>query len=817
MKTITPQSLKKVITFIAALILSIGLHAQVGIINTIAGYGVYTYSGDGGPATAADFASPGGLILDKLGNIYIADYSNNRVRKITVSTGIITTIAGSGSCCGNPGTFSGDSGQATAAALYQPYSLAIDDSGNIYIADESNNRIRKVTVSTGIITTVAGDSNGRGYSGDGGLAIHAELASPSGVALDDSGNIYIADEINNRIRKVTKSTGIITTIAGSGKYAYSGDGGLADTAGFRYPYCLTLDDSGNIYVSDMFDNCVRKITKATGVISTIAGGTYGFAGDGGPATSAAFRYPAQISLDKKWNIYITDQQNHCIRKITKSTGKISTIAGMGQQNGFYGDGGLADTAKLFDPSGVIIDSTGNVFITDGGNDRIRKVTYINRPGINFTANNSNICSGDSVHFTDNSTNGPSSWSWTFTGGTPPSSKMQNPTVLYNTPGTYAVKLKAGNIAGSDSLTKTLYIKVNAHPTVTISGSAKICQGKDLLLATGSGKSPFMYKWSNGGTYDTTMVRSGGTYTVTVTDSNGCMNKNMFTVIGDSVPGVSICMVSVDSTSTKNLIIWDKSIQGSIDSFRVYREIASVYKHIASLPYHAMSIYTDTTNGVNPNTTAYQYKLSVIDTCGNESVLSPFHRTIHVSIGPASPCGYNLNWNDYIGFIITQYRILRDSNNTGWKAVDSVSFGNTSWTDFTCYPGSAVISYQVEAVNPAACNPTARPFSSTDVVSTRSNKQANKVLSVNTINAYENVITAYPNPADQVLNIKFGYLQNESVAISVMDVTGRIIMQTTNEISPNEIIPLNISELLSGVYFVKVTSKEMVQQIKFIKK
>ncbi|HSY77592.1 MAG TPA: PKD domain-containing protein, partial [Bacteroidia bacterium] len=509
------------------------------------------------------------VMLDKSGNIYIADYSNNRVRKITASTGIISTIAGSGSCCGNPGVFSGDSGQATAATLYQPYSLAIDDSGNVYIADESNNRIRKITVSTGIITTVAGDSNGRGYSGDGGLAIHAELASPSGVALDDSGNIYIADEINNRIRKVTKSTGIITTIAGSGKYAYSGDGGLADTAGFRYPYSLTLDDSGNIYVSDMFDNCIRKITKVTGMISTIAGGTYGFSGDGGPATLAQFRYPAQVSLDKQGNIYVADQQNDCIRKITKSTGKISTIAGMGQQNGFYGDGGLADTAKLFDVSGVVIDTVGNVIISDGGNARIRKVTYINRPGISFTASNLNICSGDSVHFTDNSTNGPTKWNWTFTSGAPTSSNVQNPTVVYNTPGTYAVKLKAGNIAGSDSLIKAFYIKVNAHPTVSISGSPKICQGKDILLATGSGKSPFTYKWSNGGTYDTTMVRSGGTYTITITDSNGCMNKNMFTVIGDSVPGVSICMVSVDSTSTKNLIIWDKPVQGSIDSFRVY--------------------------------------------------------------------------------------------------------------------------------------------------------------------------------------------------------------------------------------------------------
>jgi|GEM_PF-2008748 PKD repeat protein len=820
MKIFTPLKLKNLknrISVLAALFFALSLNAQVGIINTIAGSGIYGYYGDGGLADTCKFSSPGSLAVDISGNIYIADYSNNRIRKITASAGIITTVAGSGNCCGNPGNFSGDGGPATSATLNQPYSIAIDAvSGNIYVADGSNNRIRKLTLSTGVITTIAGDSTGRGFSGDGGLAINAKLASPSGVALDDSGNIYISDCINQRIRKVTKATGIINTIAGNGKLGYSGDGGPADSAEFRYPYGLAVDDSGNIYVPDMNNNCIRKITKSTGIIHTIAGnGTYGFAGDGGPATSAGFEYPAQVTLDKYGNIYIADQGDHCIRKITKSTGKITTIAGIGQHNGFSGDGGLADTAKLFDPWGVAVDSSGNIFISDEGNVRIRKVTYIKLPAINFTANNSAVCTGDSVHFTDNSTNGPTKWNWTFTGGTPASSKVQNPTVLYNSPGTYTVKLKESNLAGSDSLIKTSYIQVNPHPTVSISGESRICQGKDILSAIDSGASPFTYNWSNGGTYDTIVVNKSNTYSVTVTDSKGCKSTSNINVVKDSVPIVDICMVSVDSTSTKNVIIWDKPAHGAIDSFRIYREIASSYVHIASLPYIAYSVYTDTTNGINSNTTSYKYKLSAVDTCGTESALSPLHQTIHVAIGPASPCGYNLIWNDYIGFSIAQYRILRDSANTGWKVKDSVSFGNTSWTDATCYPTGVAVSYQVEAVNPVPCNPTAQPFSP-NVISTRSNKQSNNVTGINSINVNSDAVKVYPNPAEQMLNVKFNYSQAGLAEISVTDVTGRIIMAQSAEVNIGSLISLNVSGLTPGVYFVAIKSKTSVQQMKFIK-
>ena len=234
---------------------------EVVLTNTIAGDGTV---GDAGLATASRLRSPCGVAVDASGNINIADTYNNRIRMVTKSTGIITTVAGNG----NYG-YSGDGGLATSASLRRLYSAVVDASGNIYIADTFNNRIRKVTKSTGIITTVAGNGN-YGYSGDGGLATSARLYNPYGAAADVSGNIYIADTYNNRIRMVTTSTGIITTVAGNGTYGYSGDGGLATSARLRYPSGVAFDASGNVYIADTYNGRIRLLTKSTGIITTVA-------------------------------------------------------------------------------------------------------------------------------------------------------------------------------------------------------------------------------------------------------------------------------------------------------------------------------------------------------------------------------------------------------------------------------------------------------------------------------------------------------------------------------------------------------------------
>jgi trimeric autotransporter adhesin len=316
---------------------------------------------------------PHGVGLDTSGNIYIADTYNHRIRLVTKSTGIITTVAGNGTQ-----GYDGDGGLATSASLFLPGGVAVDTSGNIYIADYGNHRIRLVTKSTGVITTVAG--NGTKIStGDGGQATSAGLFYPYQLAVDASGNVYIADSYNNRVRMVTKSTGVITTVAGDGTSGHKGDGGLATSASLYQTQGVAVDASGNIYIADSYH--IRMVTKSTGIITTVAGdGTEGYKGDGGLATSASLFNPAGIALDASGNIYIADTDNDRIRLVTKSTGIITTVAGNGTQ-GYDGDGGLATSAYIHDPFGVAVDASGNIYIVTIQNHRIR---HVNPMGLALT-------------------------------------------------------------------------------------------------------------------------------------------------------------------------------------------------------------------------------------------------------------------------------------------------------------------------------------------------------------------------------------------------------------------------------------------------
>ena len=255
---------------------------------------------DGGPAVEAELYNPAGVAVDGAGNLYIADSSNNGIRKVD-STGTITTIAGTGEL-----GFSGDGGPAVEAELYYPAGVAVDSAGNVYIADTGNQRIRKVD-STGTITTIAG-SGEFGFSGDGGPAVEAEFRSPRGVAVDSAGNVYIADAGNRLIRKVD-STGTITTIAGTGEFGFSGDGGPAAAARLAFPYGVAVDSAGNVYIADTGNQRIRKV-DSTGTITTIAGsGEFGFSGDGGPAVEAEFRNPRGVAVDSAGNVYIADSGN----------------------------------------------------------------------------------------------------------------------------------------------------------------------------------------------------------------------------------------------------------------------------------------------------------------------------------------------------------------------------------------------------------------------------------------------------------------------------------------------------------------------------
>jgi uncharacterized protein (TIGR03437 family) len=334
--------------------------APNGIITTVAGGGGQGgFAGDGGPATQALLTNPTGIAVDKSGNLYIADTGNNRIRLVGASNGIISTIAGSSTT-----GLTGDGGLAVDATLTLPEGLAIDVSGNLYIADQNNWVIRRI--SNGIINTVAGTGK-PGYSGDNGQATKAMLNAPQGVAVDTSGNIYIADTGNQRIRYVNTS-GIITTIAGTGANNFSGDGGAATAATFSNPVEVALDASGNIYVADLFNNRIRRFVVG-GAIATFAGTTVSV-GDGGPSTQARIE-PWSVAVDSTGNLYIADRLEQRVRKVTPS-GTITTLAGTGQAGG-GGDNGPANLAALNTPNGVAVDAAGNVYIADAGNMAIRRV------------------------------------------------------------------------------------------------------------------------------------------------------------------------------------------------------------------------------------------------------------------------------------------------------------------------------------------------------------------------------------------------------------------------------------------------------------
>jgi uncharacterized protein (TIGR03437 family) len=336
--------------------------SPTGLIVTIAGNGTQGYSGDNGPAAKAQLNGLAGIAVDGNGNLYFPDKVGAWIRKVSPA-GIITTIAGTGT-----NGYSGDNGPAAGAQLYGPSGIAIDGSGNIYIVDSSNVRIRMIST-TGTITTVAG-SGGQGFFGDGGQAVNARFNGLSSVAVDGNGNLFIADTFNARIREVGVN-GVINTVAGSGNPGFGGDGQQAVLAAMSSPVGVAVDRSGNILIADRNNYRIRKVA-AGGQMGTLAGnGTQSYSGDGGPATAAQMNQPAGMAADGFGNIYVADTQNAVVRVVSPS-GVIYTFAGTGVA-GFSGDSGQASGAQLNSPSGVAVDTAGNVYIADTFNARIRKV------------------------------------------------------------------------------------------------------------------------------------------------------------------------------------------------------------------------------------------------------------------------------------------------------------------------------------------------------------------------------------------------------------------------------------------------------------
>lgn len=352
------------------------------MIYTVAGSGLFGYTGDGGPATLAQIDYPVSIVKDASGNLYFSDIQNHMVRKVATGTGIISVVAGNGFY-----GYSGDGGQATSASLGYPASVALDKSGNLFIADTGNATVRKVNLASGVITTIAGNPTATS-SGDGGPATAAFLGIVGGLAFDSQQNLYISDYAT--IRQVNASTGIINTIAGSGTYGYSGDGGPAISAYFLDITGLSFDAAGNLFLADTGNSIIRKIAATNGVISTSSivstvagtipqnGVRSGYTGDGGPATSATLSNPTSIALDSSGNLFISDTANSVIRKVTTSNGVINTVAGNNTCASLGGDGGAATDMSICFPAGIAVDSGGNLFIADRFN-RIREVLPVAAP------------------------------------------------------------------------------------------------------------------------------------------------------------------------------------------------------------------------------------------------------------------------------------------------------------------------------------------------------------------------------------------------------------------------------------------------------
>ncbi|MEE9295517.1 MAG: hypothetical protein V3W34_11220, partial [Phycisphaerae bacterium] len=341
---------------------------EMSTIETIAGTGAAGFSGDGGPATAAQINAPEHVAVDSAGDVFIGDTMNHRIRKIDVGTGDISTYGGTGTAA-----YSGDGGPASSAAMNEPRGLFVDGSGDLFLADSQNHVIRKIASATGVITVVAGRNRDPGF-GDGGLATIAVLLEAEDVAVDAAGNLYIVCLTQGRVRKVDVGTGIITTLIGSGTELAPADPN--DDVMFLSPSGVAVDSAGNVYVADrdVSNSRIIKYAVAGPTFETFAGnGSPGNTGNGGLATAAKVNKPQGVAVDSNDDVYIVDTGGASIRKVVVATGIIDIVAGT-TSVGYSGDGGAATAADLNTPTRVVIDATGKFYIADSGNSVIRKVS-----------------------------------------------------------------------------------------------------------------------------------------------------------------------------------------------------------------------------------------------------------------------------------------------------------------------------------------------------------------------------------------------------------------------------------------------------------
>lgn len=485
------------------LLLLAGITTHAQIITTVAGNGTYGYSGNGGPATAAQLGWPFGIVTDNSGNLYIADIDNNVIRKVD-NTGIITNFAGTGAL-----GYSGDGGPATAALLYHPNVVALDNAGNMYFADQNGDILRKINTS-GIITTISGNLPA-GYSGDGGPLILAQFRSISGISFDNAGNMYLADFGNSVIRKVN-TAGIITTVAGSGVAGFSGDGGPATAARLDAVYGVVFRSNGDMFIPDARNNRIRVVNSA-GIITTYAGtGVIGYSGDGGPAIAASFGWPWLTTVDPAGNIYTADAFNEVVRKIDNA-GIVTTYAGNGS-SGYSGDGGPATAAQLIDVCGVTSDLSGNIYIVNRTFPNVvRKVTNCLTASISQQPVNVSFCGAGNAIFSVTASN-TTGYQWQVNNGFGWVDVVDNAVYSGSATNTLSVtganmgmdgfqfRCRLSNVCGNIfSTTALLLVTSGATPTINIvQSTSTVCEGAPAVITasiTNGGSAP-AYQWYKNG-------------------------------------------------------------------------------------------------------------------------------------------------------------------------------------------------------------------------------------------------------------------------------------------------------------------------------
>ena len=580
-----------------------------GNISTFAGTGTEGYSGDGGAATSAQLSQPWGVNVDASGNVYIADSENHRIRKVDTN-GNISTFAGTGT-----EGFSGDGGAATSAKLNSSEYI-IYYNNNYYIADYGNARIRKID-SNGIITTIAGKDV---YNGDNISASTAKINLPRNMAMDKNDNLYIAEQNSNRIRKID-SNGIITTVAGTGEAGYSGDGGAATSAKINAPRGVAVDNAGNIYISDRSNNRIRKV-DADGIITTYAGnGESGYSGDDGAATSAKINFPYSLATDSNGNLYISDAYNHIIRKVD-SSGKISTVAGTPESSGYSGDGGAATSAQLNSPLGVDLDSNGNIYIADIYNDRIRKV---DTNGIISTVAGTGESgyTGDGAAATSATISSPITVRVDEADNIYIAQWSSNPAIRKIWKGSGIITTVAGTgTVGYTTDTTAIHALLTSPLGMALDSKGNLFfgeQGNKIIRKVNASYHTLTGTPTNSDVGTTTM-------TLTASDGQGGSATQSFTlkVIDPTAPATPTGLAATPG-NTQEVLTWTANSESDLASYKVYGGTSASNNTLLSTITAGTETYTHNslTNG-----TTYYYSITAVDNSGNES-----SKTSYVSSAP----------------------------------------------------------------------------------------------------------------------------------------------------------------------------------------